>query len=110
MGQIMNYFSNNLRYLRKLNGLTQDELAIVLGKSRKTISAWELGTRSPIVNDLVLVSNHFKVDIVDLFDKDLAVAGIAPDSSESDLLSLYRSLNAEQKSAILTMMKSMVIQ
>lgn len=106
----MNYFADNLRYLRKLNNLTQDQLATMLNKSRKTVSAWEQGTRSPIVNDLMLVSNYFKVDIADLYDTDLAKTSMIADETESDLLTLYRSLNTEQKTAILNMMKSMIIQ
>lgn len=103
-----NYFSSNVKYLRKLQGLTQNDLADKLGKSRKTISAWEAGRRSPIVADLMEVSAFFNVDIVDLFDVDLSIPPQARTIDESELIMLFSKLTAEQQSAVMTTIKSMI--
>lgn len=39
----------NLRYLRKMKGKLQQEIAIQLGVDQKTISSWERGTRTPTI-------------------------------------------------------------
>lgn len=45
MGKI--YFNTNLEFLRKQKGMTQLELAKMLGVSEPVISHWEIGKREP---------------------------------------------------------------
>lgn len=40
-------FSENLRRARKTKGLSQEELAALLGVSRQAVSKWEQGTVYP---------------------------------------------------------------
>ena len=40
-------FSENLKTLRKSKGLTQKELAEIVGVDQRTISAWEKGVCEP---------------------------------------------------------------
>ena len=40
------YFSTNLRFLRKVNGFTQKELAVLLHIDRSTYAYYEIGKQS----------------------------------------------------------------
>lgn len=64
---MINNFAFNLRYLRKVNRLNQEQLARIVGKSKKTISAWENGTRLPLVEDVYVLAKHFNTDMETLY-------------------------------------------
>lgn len=70
----MNHFGNNIRYLRKLKNMSQDELAEKLGyKSFTTIQKWESGKSEPNLKRLNELSNIFDVDIDKLATTDLSI-------------------------------------
>lgn len=62
-----NNFAFNLRYLRKKNRLNQAQLARIVGKSKVTVSAWENNTRSPLVEDVYVLSQYFNIDMETLY-------------------------------------------
>lgn len=64
---------SNLIYLRKLNNLTQDDLAREISVSRQTISNWESGVVIPDSVNLIEIAKLFDVSIDDLLTKDLSV-------------------------------------
>lgn len=68
-----NYFAENIKYLRKMNHLTQKSLADRLGKTANAVSNWEQGIRQPTVNDMITVCNYFDIEIMDLMEKDLSL-------------------------------------
>ena len=57
---------NKLNQLRKLSGMTQEQLAEKLNVSRQTISKWESGGTSPDLESIVKVSKIFYVSLDDL--------------------------------------------
>ena len=57
---------NKLNQLRKLSGMTQEQLAEKLNVSRQTISKWESGGTSPDLESIVKVSKLFHVSLDDL--------------------------------------------
>jgi len=60
----MHKFPKVLRELRKEKGLTQAELARRLGyKSAITIAKWELGDRTPELENLIMLAKFFEVTI-----------------------------------------------
>lgn len=62
----------NIRYLRKINNMSQDTLAEKLGyKSYTTIQKWEMGTSEPPIQKLKELSNIFDVDMNSLVNKNL---------------------------------------
>lgn len=65
------YLFSNLKYLRKKKNLTQAQLGKICGKSDKTISTYENGTREPDVTDLGSLSDFFEVSIDTLLFKNL---------------------------------------
>lgn len=57
-------FKDNLRYLRRLNKMSQDEMAEKLGyKSFTTIQKWEDGSAFPRVSTLNKIAEMFNVDV-----------------------------------------------
>ena len=67
----MNYISNNIKYLRLQNGLTQEELANIVDKSRVLISQWESDSRGITTEDIIKLSNYFNIPMDSLVGKDL---------------------------------------
>ena len=59
-------FCEKLRELRKIRGLTQEELAEILYVSRTAVSKWESGRGYPSIESLKEISNYFSVTIDDL--------------------------------------------
>lgn len=58
--------ANNLAEFRKINGLTQSELADCLNYSDKSISKWEQGNGAPGVFVLLQMSEIFGVTVSEL--------------------------------------------
>ncbi len=53
--------SDNIRAYRKMNNLSQDELAEKLGVSRQSVSFWENGQTQPTIDNIVALSKIFHV-------------------------------------------------
>lgn len=62
----------NLKYLRKLRGLTQEEFAEKLRIKRSLLGAYEEERAEPRIDVLETVSDIFKVTLDDLLRKDLS--------------------------------------
>ncbi|UAY51467.1 XRE family transcriptional regulator [Ferruginibacter albus] len=67
----MSQAGQNLKYLRKLRGWTQEEFAIKLGIKRSLIGAYEEERADPRLEVLEIVSEIFKVSLDELLLKDL---------------------------------------
>ena len=71
-------FKNNLRYLRKANKMSQDELAEKLGyKSFTTVQKWEDGTAFPRVSTLKKIADIFNIDVDHLLNLNIRVDQVA---------------------------------
>lgn len=55
-----------LKELRHKNGVTQDQLAEVLGVSSQSVSRWELGICYPDLELLPVIANYFDITLDDL--------------------------------------------
>lgn len=62
----MNNFGNFLYQLRKEKGMTQFDLAEILGVTNKAVSKWESGTAFPETAQLVPIANIFNVTVDEL--------------------------------------------
>lgn len=58
--------AENLALYRKLNGLTQSELAEVIGYSNKSVSKWERGDGTPDILILIVLSEIYGVTVSEL--------------------------------------------
>lgn len=103
-------FATNFKYLRTRAGMNQEEAAKLFNVDRRTISAWECGTRSPKTRDALRIAEKFNVDIDDLITGDLCNVGekIVLSNTELDLVKSFRALTDEQKTAAVVLIRSMV--
>ena len=70
------YFPANLRYLRRLNHTSQNEIADYLGyKSFTTIQKWEDGSAVPYYRTITKLAEFFNVDVDRLMNSDLTADG-----------------------------------
>ncbi|NLO09701.1 MAG: helix-turn-helix domain-containing protein [Clostridiales bacterium] len=63
----MNSIGDKIKLLRKLKGITQEELSDVLHISFQAISKWENGLAQPDISIIPLIANYFGVTIDELF-------------------------------------------
>jgi transcriptional regulator with XRE-family HTH domain len=68
--------NQNLKYLRKLRGWTQEEFAQKIGIKRSLVGAYEEERAEPNYDVLETVSDLFKVSIDDLLRKDLSETNV----------------------------------
>ena len=66
-----NGFGARLKLLRKKSGLTQAQLALMLGKSTSAVRMWELGTNEPDIKTLVKISSIFDSSLDYLLCRDI---------------------------------------
>jgi transcriptional regulator with XRE-family HTH domain len=59
----------NLKHLRKINNMTQHDLAEVLSIPRSTLGEYERGNTEPSISLLIKISKFFKVTLDDLLIK-----------------------------------------
>lgn len=57
----MKIFSERLKELRKSNGLSQKQLAVILQTTNSSVSDWERGRTEPHLNLVVQIADYFGV-------------------------------------------------
>ncbi|KAB7730270.1 helix-turn-helix domain-containing protein [Rudanella paleaurantiibacter] len=67
----MSLVSENIRYLRKLNGLTQEQFARRLGIKRSLVGAYEEARANPNPNNMIAIAKAFNVTVENLQRQDL---------------------------------------
>lgn len=68
--QILINFGNRIRYLRKANGLTQEQLAELTGFHHNYIGMVERGERNPSLVNIEIFANAFSLHLSELFNLD----------------------------------------
>lgn len=71
----MNYLGQNIKYLRKQKGLTQEKMANKLGITRSLVGAYEEGRAEPRLQTLMNLARYFKISIDSLLNTDLGNDG-----------------------------------
>lgn len=96
--------SDNIRRLRIVNNLKQQELADAIFVSRTAIANYENGRRIPDVETLKAIAKVLKVSISDLTDEQMDINLIRNEISNTNVLdkSKHRSLSAHIMNIILT--------
>ena len=67
-----NYFSKNLKYLRKKKRIDQQIMAEDLGIAQSTLSCWENGIRTPDLDMITKIAKYLNV-YDDFITKDLTI-------------------------------------
>ncbi|MFJ8065515.1 helix-turn-helix domain-containing protein [Psychrobacillus sp. NPDC096426] len=79
-----------IRYLRRLQGLTSDELAKLAGVSQSMISQIERGLVSPSLETLWKLSHSLKVQIFSFFETEVTTAVSITRAGESNVVKRVR--------------------
>jgi len=90
-----------LREYRIKSGMTAKEVGEKVGKSEKTVSAWEHGRGQPDADMLFELCNLYGISSFDVFYNPDSVDP-AIDPEEHHLLTTYRSLNPRGRQAVLS--------
>lgn len=64
---------NKIKMLRKSHQLSQESLAGLLDVSRQSVSKWEQGLSKPSTDNLLRISEIFKISVEDLLNDDLQI-------------------------------------
>lgn len=85
-------FSERLKLLRKDKGVTQKMVADAIGVTERGIRRYEAGDVTPAFDVIAALAEYFKVST----DYVIGVTD-APNSAETDLLDVFRKLNADDR-------------
>lgn len=91
-------FSENLKYLRLKNNISQTQLAKSIGITRQALSKYELGDTDPNLYTLIKISNYFNCSIDSLV---FGSVKLTDNSLKLDLDCFEREIETIQKTAIL---------
>ena len=64
-------FGENMQYLRKMQEMTQEELAQRLDVSRQTVSKWEMGAALPEIGKLLEICDLFRCKVDEVLREDM---------------------------------------
>ena len=67
------YISTNIKHLRKVNKITQKELADMIGKTYASVGAYELEKNIPPLEIIIQIAQVFKVSVEDFIFKNMAL-------------------------------------
>jgi transcriptional regulator with XRE-family HTH domain len=95
-------FADNIKFLRKRRGRTQDDVAFTMGLKRSTLSGYENGVAHPGIDLLVSFSNYFNISVDTLLKVDITRL------SESQLGELERGYDAYVKGSNLRVLATTV--
>lgn len=69
--QTQKIIGQNLRLLRNSHGLTQDDMAEIIGNSRSLYTHYELGSRAQDTESLYNIASYFGIDMSSLFEPEI---------------------------------------
>ena len=97
---------NTINQLRKLSGMTQEQLAEKIDVSRQTISKWESDGTSPDLESIVKLSRIFHVSLDDLLKE--GEAGVANKKDEQLTLEDLMKINLHNRKMTLLLMGGLI--
>lgn len=97
---------NKINQLRKLSGMTQEQLAEKLNVSRQTISKWESDSTSPDLESIVKISRIFHVSLDDLLKE--GEVGVANKTDEQITLEDLMKINLYNRKMTLLLISGLI--
>ena len=99
-------FGKNIKELRKERGLTQKQLADVIGVTQGAIYFWEKEINEPTVGYILKLAEFFQVSVDDL----LSYAPISATNStkSAKMVALFNSLSPKKQDLVITMIQEMI--
>lgn len=68
---------NNLKFFRKKNGYTQEQIAEKIGVSRQAVAKWEKGEALPDIDNIMALADIYEVTIDSLVRNVAAYGGVS---------------------------------
>lgn len=96
----------NLKVLRNLKGISQQQLADVIGVSQQSVNKYENHNIEPDINTLIAIANFFETSVdylignTDISEKIQAVTRYDLNDDEASLINSYRILSKSEKESI----------
>lgn len=103
------YMAMKLREYRNASNLSVNEVGEYVGRSGKTVSAWEVKRGQPDADTMVKLCVLYGVDISDFYISDEEDPYAHLTSEEKFLIADYRTLSDKDKSAISQIVYSLSI-
>lgn len=98
---IREQLATRLRQFRELSGMTIYEVGDKIGKSGKTVSAWENGRGQPDADMLLTLCEIYNIkSIGELYGQ--ATVDVSLSSTETALLEAFRGFNLEGQEKVLS--------
>ena len=103
-----NYIAKKIRELRKNAGMSVDEFGEGVGRSGKTVSAWETGRNVPSADMLITICRFFNVNIDFFYPSDVTEQPDEPllSPDERELVRLCRSMSQDDRETLLKTARS----
>lgn len=102
----------NLRNLRLNQGVSQQQLADVIGTTQQSINKYENHSTEPDIDTLIKIADYFQVSVDFLIGHSMNSVSQAPAEDwtltreETSLLKDYRQLSREEKDSIRLILKN----
>lgn len=96
------YIAKSLKRLREAVGLTADEVGAKIGKSGKTVNAWENNRGQPDAEMLMVLCDLYKVDniLAEFSEEDAKQTKLVLSEHETDVMLSYRKQPISVQAAI----------
>lgn len=91
----------NLIFYRKMQNVTQKQLAEGINTAATTISGWERGAATPDIDTLFLICNYLQVSLNDMCGILSDEESFSVTADEKNLIATYKKLNEEGRSRLL---------
>lgn len=104
MTTIREQIAQNIKRFRTDRHMNVDEVGAAIGKSGKTVSAWEVGRGQPDADTMIMLCRLFSVDISDFYGFEAAEQS---SESESKLVDLYRSMTQDGQRTLLAIAETL---
>lgn len=109
MENVKDIISKNILFYRKKSGLSQKELANLLGVRNTAISNWENGANSIDIDTLFKLCKILNIDINTIFGyKNKPISEYTISENENNLIENYRKLDTAGKNTIEVVLKSQI--
>lgn len=87
------FLPKNIALLRQRNGLSQTDLARIIGKKRSVVGSYESGTSEPSIETIIKIAEYFGIGVADIIESDLArIIGDYGDDGKSAWHSVKNSI------------------
>lgn len=101
--------AKKLKELRQKRGLTASEVGEMVGKSGKTVNAWEHGLGQPDAELLIRLCDIYNVDdiLAEFRDDEKEKTSAEADARLNEFISLFSDLPDEKKEIALSLLKAL---